>query len=256
MRITGEHFPGWNKKASTGDSRQKEIHRVYSRTWQADASEGWVTAHQQALTRREQRRSGGTADAAVSKTAGGNPVRVRVPPSAPSVRTIRFVDQLLPPPTSDRQPIVSRNATGGARWGSVSGRMAPSMSTCGLEGSDWRQLPEPGKKPKPNSTSSNGNSVSSTVRQRSPLPSPSSSPAPSNPHPPGVPGALGPVLPAPGQPAAPLPLPDRHPPPSPQRELGKRRHMGVRRGSGEGHSVNDKPPPATRPASSHGTHAE
>ena len=32
------------------------------------------------------RRSGGMADAAVSKTVGGNPVRVRLPPSAPKLR--------------------------------------------------------------------------------------------------------------------------------------------------------------------------
>ena len=41
------------------------------------------------------RRSGGMADAAVLKTVGGNPVRVRVPPSAPALgcRIPRFSEE-------------------------------------------------------------------------------------------------------------------------------------------------------------------
>ena len=54
------------------------------------------------------RRGGGMADAAVSKTAGGNPVRVRLPPPAP------LVHMGLPAKRSERLEVrVARNVAKG-----------------------------------------------------------------------------------------------------------------------------------------------
>src|ERR1035438_2023553 len=46
----------------------------------------WSTAGEDVRSLPPRRRGGGMADAAVSKTAGGNPVWVRLPPSAPAIR--------------------------------------------------------------------------------------------------------------------------------------------------------------------------
>ena len=63
-------------------------------------------------------RSGGMADAEVSNTSGGNPVRVRLSPSAPSWRNRRNRRTLLQsatrrPPEANRRPSRSRSCIGG-----------------------------------------------------------------------------------------------------------------------------------------------